>query len=303
MNIIIDEKILYDDNISLNGFMSYIAIKSMQQKNKNQYCVSIPVLYFNLHNQILNDLSVQNKLRAGLNELITLDVIVDLNQSVLSTYKVVDIEKLLSPKNFIMLHDWELYKICNSDFHQRFALLRFYCILINNFNSKHTVTLENGEHKSRVVCDFSTDYLEQISGHAHATTLKYINKLEEMQLISVYRPNRIIPMPDGSMRSLSNVISRYEDREYLERFVKTDPRYVTGNCYPERNADEINHKRRMAQRIVAIRREKKNYSQEELQEAYQYAVKRNQLVEKDNVGTLIDLSLFDGLLINEKKED
>ena len=200
MNLFLSKNIELDDKETvvmaiLNGLYS--------NKNENLY-ISTSLLghaitgrFLNIKNQ--KDRTIITGIKEGLNSLIDRDIIeiidCDKDNYILSSKGLtVDTEK----ENFVVIEQWEMQRIFENG-NKPFCIFNFFVTIVGTINN---ITKE---------WHMSQDGMVEIFGGSKRTVNDYLQQLEEMKLLYVYRPKK--RRSDGTFQNVNNSYGRYADRD------------------------------------------------------------------------------------------
>lgn len=107
-------------------------------------------------------------------------------------------------ESFFIIEYTEIQEIFKSG-SKPFELLRFFCRLID--------TLAYGAGTGHVSYHMSQDLMSELWGMSKQTIRNYLQELENMKLIYIYRPNA--RRTDGTMFKLNNVYGRYIHKDKI----------------------------------------------------------------------------------------
>ena len=179
----------------LNGLYS--------NKNENLY-VSINLLGHAITGRFLNvknqkDRTIITGIKEGLNSLIDREIIevIDCNNNdyILSSKGLtVNTEK----EKFVVVEQWEMNRIFEMG-NKPFGIFDFFATIVGTINN---ATKE---------WHMSQDTMVEVFGSSKRTINDYLQQLEEMKLLYVYRPNK--RRSDGTFQNVNNSYGRYADRD------------------------------------------------------------------------------------------
>ena len=179
----------------LNGLYS--------NKNENLY-VSINLLGHAITGRFLNvknqkDRTIITGIKEGLNSLIDREIIevIDCNNNdyILSSKGLtVNTEK----EKFVVVEQWEMHRIFEMG-NKPFGIFDFFATIVGTINN---TTKE---------WHMSQDTMVEVFGSSKRTINDYLQQLEEMQLLYVFRPKK--RRTDGTFQNINNSYGRYADKE------------------------------------------------------------------------------------------
>ena len=200
MNIFLSKQIDLSDKETvvigiLNGLYS--------NKNENLY-VSISLLGYAITGRFLNvkiqkDRTIINGIKEGLNSLIDREIIevVDCNNNdyILSSKGLsIDTDK----EKFVVIEQWEMQRIFEMG-NKPFGIFDFFATIVGTINN---TTKE---------WHMSQDAMIEVFGGSKRTINDYMQQLEEMKLLYIYRPKK--RRTDGTFQNVNNSYGRYADKE------------------------------------------------------------------------------------------
>ena len=199
MNLFISKHIDLSDKEAvviaiLNGLYS--------NKNENLY-VSTSLLGYAITGRFLNvknqkDRTIVNGIKEGLTSLIDREIIevVDCNNNdyILSSKGLtVNTEK----EKFVVVEQWEIQRIFEMG-NKPFSIFDFFATIVGTINN---TTKE---------WHMSQDTMVEVFGGSKRTINDYLQQLEEMQLLYVFRPKK--RRTDGTFQNVNNSYGRYVDK-------------------------------------------------------------------------------------------
>ena len=200
MNLFISKHIDLSDKEAviiaiLNGLYS--------NKNENLY-VSTNLLGYAITGRFLNvknqkDRTIVNGIKEGLTSLIDREIIevIDCNNNdyILSSKGLtVNTEK----EKFVVVEQWEMQRIFEMG-NKPFSIFDFFATIVGTINN---TTKE---------WHMSQDTMVEVFGGSKRTINDYLQQLEEMQLLYVFRPKK--RRTDGTFQNVNNSYGRYADKE------------------------------------------------------------------------------------------
>lgn len=253
------------------------------KQEKSYYVITANQLLFEATGQTL--ISKYNKtcFLRGLNELIKMGI-VSLKHEFNISEKLLDLSSIVlckgDGKRFTTIDLSELRTILNNCGTNRYAVLRYFILLVGTFNPSITVSLSEFNQASRILSKMPIDYLCQISNLSKSTVIAYNKILEGLRLLYIYHAADYYHTDAHTIKSPPNVYGRYRDREFVNQYVKNDAQYRGYGNYDSDNKAKTNHKRRLAQRYNQIISGQKTYSHTEIKEVYDYTRTHNEKYQK-----------------------
>lgn len=221
-------------------------------------------------------------IKCGINELVDNHIVKKIEE--IQKHYILDCSNLwidTSKVHFTVITFNEVQQIFKVENVNNFLLLRYFVLLMSTISGKITVYLENGEFKSRVVGNYTIDYLSELSGITDRTIIEYNKILEEIGLIYVYRQNDFVIDKENNIKRLNNIYGRASDTEYIIAFANNQQKHYESYRYVENNNKKANTKRRLAQMYQQILKGKdKKYSNAEIISVYEYVISENEKYER-----------------------
>lgn len=197
-------------------------------------------------------------------------------------------------ENFTMIEHWEMQKIFQ-EAKRPFELFQFYVNIIGTINND---TKE---------WHMSQDKMAELFGGSKTTIGKNLERLEEMELLYIYRPKR--RRTDGTFHRLNNSYGRYRDKE---KVVAAAKRYL--NTVETQYISETVDRRAIKLRYNAYRDGSRKYegNLELIEELYAQCQLYNKSLEYKPIEViadevtlrgLLDLSIFPAEVRGELAED
>ncbi|MDR2277356.1 MAG: hypothetical protein LBE23_05815 [Vagococcus sp.] len=287
------------DDFSPDMLLAYIGLRMIVLKSKNEYYVSTGLLSYSIFGkQVVNQL-ITKSIVNGTKQLIDKDIIVhvDIDEKGRSNEYILDLKNIQIDEvrskdeedfySTIELDD--VKKILESSLREKIDLFYFYCYLC-------TTVMKTGE-KAGVGFTFYNS-MENAIHISRQTISKYMNLLESMKIIYIYRANDSI-VRDGKISEIPNVYGVYEIKD---KIISVGSTYA--NTYGE-NAKRIKSTKQSSSRSASAKYKiivndllttgEVRYGKEELNEIYKTLIKHNKRYEYDEK-LQKDLSIFDSLL-------
>lgn len=284
MKIFLNKEILTSE-ASNEAITTYIALRMLMDDSMTIRSQERTVTYISsgqLSYSLLGiiDNSSKKIIMSGLNDLHQSGLIEILDKQ--HSEYIVDLCKLYldtSTEYFIIVEDWEIKKIMNSDeisqLKKRVSLVRYFTTLISTFNNSRDFYYGKGKigHMS----------IEYIAGQAHIspkTAQRYNVLLENLKIIYVYRTSDKL-LANGKTQQIKNCYSRYADQEICIAFGQR----LEAMGIAQRNDKEASdHNRSLAQKYnhlcnVYIEDKPIPYSEEEIKEILTYINAKNVIID------------------------
>jgi hypothetical protein len=282
ITLLIPEKIVNNKNISNYGLATYCILHVMSIPfNFKTICVTRQQIIFYLTGNMQQRRLIHDYIKSGLAELIDQNVINKIEES--EKHFLLDCSSLwinTQTEKFIKITFNEVQKIFSIPHINNFLLLRYFITLMGTITSKLTVYYD-GQYKNRVIGNYTIEKLSQISGLAERSIIEYNKKLEENELIYIYRQEEFIVDKENNIKRLANVYGRFCDSKYVDEFANNQPKYLATYQYLKNNVEKANDKRKYAQMYrQLLKDETKIYPKEEIINVYNYVLSENQKFER-----------------------
>lgn len=283
ITLLIPEKLIFDNIFSNYSLAVYCVLRILSQPTHLPIqCVTQEQIEFYLTGQLSNRRRMSDYIKCGINELVDNQIVEKIN--VVQKHYILDCSNLCSnniQEHYTIINFNEVQKIFKVENTNNFLLLKYFTSLMWTISSKITVYLENGEYKSRVVGNFTIDYLSELSGIGVRTIIEYNKTLEEIGLIYIYRQNDFVIDKENNIKRLNNIYGRASDIEYIIAFANNQQKHYESYRYVEANNKKANTKRRLAQMYQQIFKGKdKKYSHEDIISVYEYVISENEKYER-----------------------
>jgi len=278
----IPERLVTDNAFSNYSLAIYCVLRTLSQPTQIPIlCVTQNQIEFYLTGKISKKRLMSDYIKCGINELVDNHIIEKIDD--VQKHYILDCTNLRTDiinEHFIVVTFGEVRQIFKVENVNKFLLLRYFVLLMSTISSKITVYLENGEYKSRVIGNFTIDYLAELSGIGVRTIIEYNKILEEIGLIYIYRQNDFIIDKENNIKRLNNIYGRVSDIEYIIAFANNQQKHHESYRYVKNNNKKANTKRRLAQMYQQILKgNDKKYSNAEIISVYEYVVSENEKYE------------------------
>lgn len=217
-NIIISKD--FDDDMIL----AYLGLRRILRNNVNNYFVSIGLLSYYLTGKQITSRLVTKSILLGLNKLIKKKMITtkELDKDRRTNDWILDLSKLQinTDKNkkekefYTSIDSKYISMILNSDMKDKISIVRFYCYLM-------TTISKTGE-KAGVGFTAYQDMAENIN-ICRQTISKYMDKLEDKNIIYIYKSNDAIILQPNVVREIPNT---YGDIDNKSRIISIGRNHV-----------------------------------------------------------------------------
>ena len=304
INILIPKK-LYESTMSDYSITTYCLLKNLYMYSPSfSECVTLQNLIYHLTESVPDRRNaIYNHVQLGIEELNDNGYIhiIDIKQK----HYILDCSNLhfdTSSGCFSNISFEEVKKIFQIKGVNNYCLLRYFILLMGTLAGKITVMLPDGNSKSGVVSNLPISYLAKQMGVSDKTIMDYNKLLEDAKLIYVYRQNDFMLDKNNSIKSLSNIYGRYEDKEYIDTFALNQRNHNKAHRYTDKKYNDANQKRRLAQMYQNIYKGKyDNYSDDEIVSIYEYVISENNKYKElykttkydDYLNKIRDVSVFD----------
>lgn len=292
ISIFVPNSLLNGESISEYGLLVYCVLQKISFREVSKICVTLQQIIFSIIGIVPERRSrIYENIVQGLKELEDANLVkID---DVTQKHYILDTSSMTidtSKGNFTIVYFDEIKRIFEIDGVNNFILLEYFVSLVGTISSSIEVVLPSGISKSRVVGNYTIQYLAKISKISVRSVIDYNKILENNKLIYIYRHDDFL-LFNGELRQLSNVYGRFSDHEYIDvyglRLSQTE------NVHKKSGIDiDANKKRRLAQIYTQIYKyHKTNYTREQILEVYNYVLKENERYQK-----LYDDSKFNNYL-------
>lgn len=217
IKVFVQDKFIKSKDFSPDMILAYLGLRKLMVKDINEYFVCVGLLsYCLLGKQSVNQL-INNSIINGLIELITNGCIIHVdsgdafkrrsNEYVLNLSNI-QINKIKGKETKDYYTSIELdyiVKILNSNLKEKISLLRFYCYLLTTIcktGLKEGVGFTSYENMATVI------------GICRQTISKYMNTLESLGLIHIYRSNDAI-VKNGIVHEIPNTYGDISNKDKI----------------------------------------------------------------------------------------
>lgn len=204
-----------NSGLSSNGYLTYIGILMLLRKNENTYFVRSDSLSYLLTRTYPPIKQIMKCIDYGMVELAKKQMIV-ISQSDKAHEWIIDtdpmkIDNKKSPSDYYTrVDEKEIQKILTSNnqyYTRSISLINFYIYVLS------TLFKKKGEYEG--VGFTSLSDMSELYGINVKTILSYLNQLEELELLYVYRAKDSIQFEDGEIREISHTYGRYKDKQKI----------------------------------------------------------------------------------------
>lgn len=277
--LFLKKDIVLDKKISNEALLTYIAINSILIKNRTIDFISASRLAFAICGVSQNDYKkiILNSLSQGIQELAYLGHIKIL-KTINATDYIVDLSELVfdAQKEYFILADVDEIKTIISSINRidnMLPILRYFLCMVGSFNNSDYM----GDYKGKIG-GLTIETLANNAGISTRSATRYNDKLVDLKLIYIYKSKDYICL-DDSLKRFHNIYSRYCDRDLCKSFgMEKEAEYGHEQNVITRyqKTEQSNKNRKLAQQYNAICRGHDKYSQEEIQDIYDYVISENE---------------------------
>ncbi len=281
--LLIPNTLIKNEEISNYGLAVYCVLQALTIPTRlSIQCISRYQIVFYLTGNIKQRRLIKDYIRCGISELIEQDIVKKIDE--VEKNLILDCSNLWIDTNnetFTKITFEEVQKIFKVENVNNFLLLKYFILLMGTISNKITVYLENGNFKNRVVGNFTIDYLSEFTGLSDRSIMEYNKKLEEINVLYVYRQKEFIIDEENNIKRLVNLYGRPCDIEYINKYANSQQKHYKTYTYIENNINKANNKRRYAQMYLQLLKdETRVYPKEEIIAIYNYVLTENQKYER-----------------------
>lgn len=260
------------------------ALNGLYSSKHEKLGTSIPIIGSFMTGHLLtlsvrNERTIMETIRKAL-ETLSQKGYIEITQHAGDDYILSDKGLMVNPEteNFTMIEHWEMQKIFQ-EAKRPFELFRFYVNIIGTINND---TKE---------WHMSQDKMAELFGGSKTTISKNLERLEEMELLYIYRPKR--RRTDGTFHRVNNSYGRYRDKE---KVVAAAKRYL--NTVETQYISETVDRRAIKLRYNAYRDGSRKYegNMELVEELYAQCQLYNKSLEYKPIEVIADEVTLRGLL-------
>lgn len=281
MKIFIPQKIIEDERIDNYALIAYSYLKVLTPLSEMKtYYISLDALLFAIFNTTKISARMRDNIWNGLCLLYDLDYFnghrVSSKRSFIVETKSLCLDTQL--ENFIVLYLEDICKIMLSDKKTKTSLFSYYTFLMDTLSSQTKVYLESGKYKKNVVGNQTIVTLSYLCGISAHTIIRHNQSLEELNVIYIHHSDDVFANSSFGFKKLNNVYGRYEDREYIEKYVSDYKAHFQSHSYLKKERTLANNDRRLSKMYYWLCKGK-DYSESEIQEIYYYITNLNRKYE------------------------
>lgn len=281
--LLIPNSIIKNEEISNYGLAAYCVLQALTIPTRLPIqCVTRYQIIFYLTGDMKQRRLIKDYIRCGISELIEQDIVKKIDE--VEKNLILDCSNLwidTDKETFTKITFDEVQKIFKVENVNNFLLLRYFILLMGTISNKITVYLEDGNFKNHVVGNFKINYLSELTGLSNRSIMEYNKKLEEINVLYVYRQKEFVIDEKNNIKRLVNLYGRPCDMEYINKYASSQQKHYGSYSYVENNINKANNKRRYAQMYLQLLKdETKVYSKEEIIAIYNYVLSENQKYER-----------------------
>lgn len=210
INVFIQDNVIINNDLTDDAFLVYFALRQILKQDVSQYYVSVGYLLFTLIGSQSSTRLITSAVIKGMEELIKSKLIIEITND--KQYEwVCGLSSLIfntdkSSKTFYtVINSDYITKILNSSNKDRIALLRFYCYLMST-------VMKSGDNKGVGFTPYIN--MDDTTGISRQTISKYMDKLESLKVIHIYRASDSISI-DGNVREIPNVYGDIRNKDKI----------------------------------------------------------------------------------------
>jgi len=224
------KQLISDDHITDKAIINYCILNDLSSIRYGTHCINERFLFYSLYKTIPSNANwrILQHFKEGIEELSQLDLV--------KTQKIgdswfVNCDSLkfdLSKEHFIVVKFEDIATICKHIWGSKgYPVVRFYLKLLGTINTGIQIMLSSDDVKANVVGHMPINSLTSITGYSKNTVIKYLNILSELKLIYLRQDNKCDHKDNtNEFRKYSNIYGRYEDKDYIDKFIKDRHKYL-----------------------------------------------------------------------------
>ena len=234
--VYLKKSVLANSKLDSNGIGTYIALRMMYLQNKPIRYVSINELCYELYGNTSYTRYSREKITAGLQQLMNLGLVVKIEE-ISKTEFLLDLSGLHidSTKGtidyFTMITAEEIHAILNYKKNiDKFAMLRFFAQVIGSISYITSIKDIRGANADvhNFVGFMTQSYLAKVSCISESSAIAYIQILEELQLLYVYRHTELKwDSETNQISSIVNKYGRYKHKDLIKCFAENYESFST----------------------------------------------------------------------------
>lgn len=305
----VKNKTILSTKLSQNGYLAYLGMLMVLRQNKTHYYVNTDYLAYLLSNQYPVNNNFKNHIRNVFYELSNLNLISIEKKNTSNKEWIVDTEKFIEHSkinkenktklNFYTSIDendiYTILSITDSQYHKKYiTLIRFYSYLLS--------TIHNKDDGYRGTGFTSISDMEITIGYNRKTISKYIQQLEELKLIFVFRSKDFIKYDNGDIVEISYTYGRFKDKDkvlHVGRTYENSYGEKTKAAHKKIRKQAGDKTRKYSQMYNHIKKciDEGNdikYTYSQIKKVYSVMVELNEKYKTDRPKRMKDLSVFSG---------
>lgn len=209
INVYIQDKYAVLEEFHSDSFMVYLGLREIIRQDTDTYFISLGYLSFLLVGKQVASQLVTSSILSGIAKILkdNPDMYVEKKRANdwtlnLSKFKI---EKD-SKKYYTVINSDYIVKILNSNLKEKIELLRFYCYIM-------TTLSKTGD---KVGVGFTSyENMDTATGICRQTISKYMDKLEQLNIIYIYRSSDSIKI-DNMIREIPNVYGDINNKDKIK---------------------------------------------------------------------------------------
>lgn len=228
-DVYLKKSVLANKEYDSNAIGTYVALRMMYMQNKPIRYVSINELCYELYGNTSYTRYSREKIVAGLQQLIDANLVLK-TKEISTTEFVLDLSNLSIDSSkgttdyFVVITTDEIHAIMNyTERVDKFAMLRFFAQVIGSISYITTIKDARGEHGDvhNFVGFMVQSYLAEVSYISESSAITYMQILEELHLLYVYRHTELKwDSESNQISSFVNKYGRYKNRDLIKYFAE-----------------------------------------------------------------------------------
>lgn len=272
--LFIVKRVIEDKTLSDEAFTVWCALRSIMQKDINEYFLSYNMIGYALYGKRQLTRAELSVIKKGYAELKIKELIKE-ELSISSTDVIADLSELYYKKGkeyFVDLSDIEMQKIMNLKNIGKVShckLLRYFTCMVGTFNRSNDI---GDEYKGKIG-GMALDCFTELIGVSNKTAGQYNQVLENNELLFVIRHKDfyqgVNEKGQSELREIPNTYSRWCDRELAKQFSQDTHGYLYFKEQKNIKTEKANQNRGLAQKYNNFCKGKE-YDIETIREMYMY---------------------------------
>lgn len=274
MKLKLSKEVTENNNLSNNAILSYIGLVYCCRFDYEPVYINRNMIAYYLTGKRKQIRRFDESLKKGLQELIDKKIITCIEQNPQNYYFEFKNIKLEDNNKFVFVDFDDIRKIIECNYKGKYALLRFYVVMLGTFISKnHISDIRDPDKYNNVIGMMSQEYIANIAAISVHTVVEYTKVLEELNLIYVSRCSFMFKDVNGNVKRHNNIYGRYSDKDIIDDFTKV--RYeMYDNMHKVHMSISSNNSRSLMQKYNQIVKGKV-YDKEVMDEIYNYLIQYN----------------------------